>query len=148
LVVATSRLKFVFDECLSEKIANTLDHCGKRLVPPISVSYVSSKEKAVEDTTWMPARGLDGFIIVSRDRAMINDHDIAKFAKEHKLIVLLLDQRVARQHRWQMLRWFATFWPKVAYAAMNYAPGSTWIISHDGRQRVVPPDRKIPIEES
>lgn len=145
MVVASGRLKFVFDECLSPHITRVIDHCGCRITPQISARTLTKEERLLSDPEWIRARAENGFIIVSRDRRMISDHDIARVAEEIGAIIFLLDDRVSRQNRWEMFKWFGNHFPSMATHALKVNNGTTWIVGHDGRIRAVTTSPSLPV---
>jgi hypothetical protein len=144
-LVSPERLKFVFDECLSGKIAETLTHCGDTVNPRVQISNLTKEERLRADPHWVSERIRKGFVPVSSDRKMLNEHDIARIVKGLGGKMLLLDARVSQQKRWKLLLWFVQHWPKVALAVDSAGAGSTWVVYADGRLSVVSVNPNIPL---
>jgi hypothetical protein len=133
-------VKILFDECVSSKIAEVLDHCASRCDPPFSVHYVTDDEFGICETKWLPKRAQHGYVLVSSDMKMRSDHDIAKFAALHNAKIFLLDARVSQQHRWNLLKWLANNLTKIVSTVGSTQEGTTWIVYHDCKVTIVEPN--------
>lgn len=136
-----SSLTFVFDECLSNKIAETLDHCGKRLNIQIRVySLESLGWRNRSDIDWIRDANKAGYIPVTSDKKMVSMHDIAQLVKSLNATLCILSPEISQLRRWPISRWMYNNLEGIANSVRNVNKGTTWIIRKNGAIAVVPID--------
>jgi hypothetical protein len=131
--LAEGCVTFIFDECLSDPIAEMLTHCGGKHEPQIVVTTLKKRNMLkTHDPTWVKYCAEKGWVIVSNDTSMIVDHDIARLVSEHGGTLFLLRPEVSQQRAWGLLRWYLTYLPKLAQASSKFKCGTTWLVGKDG----------------
>lgn len=136
-------VRFLFDECLSPKLADALNHCGKKHSPRISVETLKGHGcLGIDDPTWITRLVTEDVVVVSEDVAMISDHDIARMMEGTPGVMMLLKPDVSQMKRWGLLKWHLEHLPRLAAAKVRVQPGTTWLVGKDGRLSAVTPSRR------
>jgi len=137
MAVRESGITFIFDENLSGKLAQIVDHCGKNLTPPVRAEPFPQHLRSKPDLEWaLEFKGKD-VVILTSDRRMISDHSIAAFAKAHGLTYLFLSNKTDHMINWDLLKWLLTNLPKISRGLSKIQAGTCWQVGVDGGLHVV-----------
>ena len=134
---------FIFDECLSAPVARTLTHCGGKTEPVIRVETLEDRKlRNTKDPVWIRYCAEKGWIIVSSDKRMKVDHDIASLAHETGAIILLLEKSISQRKAWDLLLWHLMRLQKLARGLHRYGAGKAFFVGLDGGLHCIKPSKK------
>lgn len=144
------RVRFLFDECISHRLATYITDVGRKHPLQISAeSLRTANALQTHDISWVEKHLKPGIVAVSKDCRMISDHDIASVVRATGGKMFLLRPDVSQRRQWQLLKWCLDHLPKLAITAQGAMPGTTWLVNKDGLVCVVEPSKPLlTIEEA
>ncbi|MCE5279270.1 MAG: DUF5615 family PIN-like protein [Planctomycetaceae bacterium] len=105
-------MKFIFDECISSRIAQALQALGEQ-----AVSSADQWGKGALDLEWIPLAGKQGCCVVTADR--LKRHERAALTQHDGRIFLLAVKNIGF---WDQVRLVINRWPEIKAMADNLRP--------------------------
>ena len=143
-VETPSSVTFIFDECLSDHVARMLTHCGGKSDPVIRVETLQSRKmRQTKDPEWIRYCAEKGWIIVSSDKRMKSDHDVAWLAQETGATILLLKTDISQRRAWWLAHWHLTHLQKLARGLHKHGSGKAFFVGVDGGLHCIKPSKRV-----
>ncbi len=128
-------MKFFFDNCVSHRLAEALDHLEASERPPAySITHLRTKYPEEEgDLDWIPKLGAEGdWIVVGGDGRQLIRRKEMEALRKASLRGFILAQGYPQRVKWEQVRILVIAWPRILHFSQKLRYGQFYKVTARG----------------